>query len=375
MTQTLAILLDGYREINSRKLFWITLILSGLVVAAFGMIGINENGLRLLFWDVPSPMLNSKFIKPDVFYKGMFTSFGIGFWLAWLATILALVSTASIFPDLISSGSVDLVLSKPISRWRLFFTKFVTGLLFVGLQVTVFSIGSFLVIGLRGGTWEPGILLAIPLVLCFFSYLFSVCVLIGLLTRSTIAALLLTLLIWLLFFGVHTAESLVLWAKISSDHRVALVERDINRLEMTFANAATNPAASEPSPANSVASEKLAQLKIDLEKSESTRTKLVVAHRILFAFKTVMPKTSETIDLLEKTLVKTADLPELDNDESGTSSPSIGERLNRAEQRAVQKELIEVTRSRSVAWVVGTSLLFELLMLGWAGWVFSRRDF
>ena len=31
MTQTMAIFLDAYRELNSRKLFWITLILSGVV--------------------------------------------------------------------------------------------------------------------------------------------------------------------------------------------------------------------------------------------------------------------------------------------------------------------------------------------------------
>ena len=35
MSQTLAILHDGYREINSRKMFWVSLILSGLVVASF----------------------------------------------------------------------------------------------------------------------------------------------------------------------------------------------------------------------------------------------------------------------------------------------------------------------------------------------------
>ena len=34
---------------------------------------------------------------------------------------------------------------------------------------------------------------AVPLVVCFFSYLFSVCVLLGVWTRSTVAAILLTI--------------------------------------------------------------------------------------------------------------------------------------------------------------------------------------
>ena len=100
MTQTLAIFLDAYRELNSRKLFWITLILSVVVVVSFALVGINEEGLRLIVWDVPFP-LNTTLMSAETFYKTMYVTLGIQIWLAWVATILALVSTASIFPDLI----------------------------------------------------------------------------------------------------------------------------------------------------------------------------------------------------------------------------------------------------------------------------------
>ena len=33
MTQTLALLVDAYRELNARKMFWISLIISGVVIA------------------------------------------------------------------------------------------------------------------------------------------------------------------------------------------------------------------------------------------------------------------------------------------------------------------------------------------------------
>ena len=42
----------------------------------------------------------------------------------------------------------------------------------------------------------------IPLVVCSYSYLFCVCVLVGVMTRSTIAAILLTLLFWFICFGI-----------------------------------------------------------------------------------------------------------------------------------------------------------------------------
>ena len=53
MRQTLAILLDSYRELNARKLFWITLILSGLIVVSFSLVGINEKGPTFLWWQLP----------------------------------------------------------------------------------------------------------------------------------------------------------------------------------------------------------------------------------------------------------------------------------------------------------------------------------
>ena len=62
------------------------------------------------------------------------------------------------------------------------------GLLFVALQVAIFATASYFVIGIRGGSWEPGVFLAIPLVVCFFSYLYAVSVFFGVLTRSTLAA-------------------------------------------------------------------------------------------------------------------------------------------------------------------------------------------
>ena len=175
MRQTIAIFADAYRSLNSQKLFWLSLAISGAVVAAFACVGINQQGVKLLFWQFDSPWLNAKIMPPAVFYKQLFVNGAIRYWLSWLAAILALVSTAGIFPGLIGSGTIDLFVSKPIGRLRLFFTEYLAGLLFVTLQVTIFSVASLLVIGLRGGVWEPGLLVAVPLVVCFFSYLFAVC--------------------------------------------------------------------------------------------------------------------------------------------------------------------------------------------------------
>ena len=144
MIQTLALLNAAYRELNARKLFWVTMVLSLLIVGVFAILGINERGITILWWEFESEFFNTFFFPREVFYKVLFANFGVNWWLAWLATMLALVSTASIVPDMISDGAIDNLLSKPIGRSRLFLTRYCTGLLFVTVQVSVFSIASFL---------------------------------------------------------------------------------------------------------------------------------------------------------------------------------------------------------------------------------------
>ena len=157
MIQTLALFLDAYRELNAKKLFWITLSLSGVVMILFALVGINGPNITLtgLHFNV-SPL------DPFTVYKMVFSLIVIGIWLSWAAVVLALISTAGLFPDLISGGTIDLYLSKPISRLRLFLTKYATGLLFVTLQVSVFALGSFLVFGLRATSGTQACFLQFP---------------------------------------------------------------------------------------------------------------------------------------------------------------------------------------------------------------------
>lgn len=371
MNATIAIFLDAYRELNARKLFWITLVLSGLVVIAFGAVGVTDKGVQLAFWELENHVVNAESSPPATFYKWIFTTFGIGFWLTWIATILALVSTAGIFPDMISSGSIELMLSKPISRLRLFLTKALAGLMFVGLQVTVFTLGAFLVIGARGGVWEPGLFIAIPIVLLFFSYLYCVCILLGLLTRSTITAMLLTLLFWAFIAMLHLAETGVLLGRTESDQKVQAYDERIATVDETLAR----DDGADPDRFQFARDQRVIfvdRLEDALEAQETWHT----VHSLLFSAKTVVPKTSETIALLERWLVDLADLNSNEDDLGG----SLGNAVNMdgnfvPSQDRIAKAVGEEITGRSVTWVVGTSLAFELVVLVFAGFIFCRRDY
>lgn len=372
LTQTWAMLVDSYRELNSKKLFWITMLLSGLVAGVFAAVGIDEQGVKLLYWHLPSGPWTSHLISPAKFYKYVFSAIAIPMWLAWAAMILAVVSTASIFPDFLSSGSVDLYLSRPLSRLRLFLTKYVMGLLFVGLQVFAFTAACFLVIGFRGGEWELSLFLAVPIVTAMFSFLFSLSVLFGTLTRSTIAAVMLTMLCWLIFWAVNTAESALLPFKEASNSLVARSERSITQWDKLIAGAPDNK--------DFVFQRQAAVETRDKEKE--TLATLTTAHNIVWWIKLPLPKNAETIDLLRRALVKYAELPGEDyvpeEEPATTTAPAAP--LSRRQQGRVREQAMEAAAkkladNRSVSYTLGTSFAFEAMMLGLAALVFCRRDY
>ena len=362
--QTLAILLDAYRDLNARKLFWITLGLSALFVAAFGLLGIEPHGMKFatLRWGVQFP---------TVVYKVIFSTVVIGVWLTWIAAVLALVSTAGIFPDFVAGGAIDLYLSKPIGRFRMFLTKYVSGLLFVTIQVLLVAIGSYLIMGLRIGEWNASLFLTVPIVVCFFSYLFAICVAFGMLTRSTIAALLLTILCWAVFASLDRAEPLLLFWRHSNEAQAQRHERDADLAEKNLRQAEPNPKAASLLPS---LREQAATAQREADDSRRWARNAHIAHGIVYTVKLVTPKTSDTTNLLDRYIFsrgREADAAAGVGDDQGGDSPpdAQGARMEGARQT------VEEVRSRSPAWIIGTSLGFEAVIVGWAGWLFCRRDY
>ena len=88
---------------------------------------------------------------------------------------------------------------------------------------------------------------------------------------------------------------------------------------------------------------------------------------------TVLPKTGETIGLLERLLVKHAGLTMPDDGDSDDSIRQFGAMVGEREFKERMSEALD--ESHSYVWILGTSLGFEALVLGFGVWRFSRRDF
>jgi len=208
-----ALIVDSFRESLDRKIFWVLIVISVLVAASMFCIGFAPTHVDLMFgmWEFETDMYNPE----TEIGRGNIASIAVviaDLVLGWIGLMLMIVATANFFTAFIERGAIDVVLSKPISRAKLFLGKYVASMVFVLLQATVFGVLTFLVMGIRWGTWLPKYLLIIPLLVILFSYLYCISVWAAVTTRSVIAAIFIAMGAWFMFFCVQSADdSMELW--------------------------------------------------------------------------------------------------------------------------------------------------------------------
>jgi ABC-type transport system involved in multi-copper enzyme maturation permease subunit len=371
LMQTQALVVDAYRELNARKMFWISMAITTLVIAVFAVFGYTSKGIEILWFEIEIPALAQNFLNREFFYKSLFQGLGLDIWLGWASTILAIVSTASLIPDFVSSGSIEGMLSKPIGRLRLFLTKYLCGLLFVLVQATYFCVGAFLVIGLRGGVWLWAIFAAIPLVTLFFSYLYCVSAMVGVWTRSTLAALIAALAVWGACLAVNLVEMTTLSFRLENDLPVPTLRADVESTTAQIEREKSNGASEDRI---KQLENRLASVKEDVAEREKKSEEFAFYHRLAYAAKTILPKTAETKELTQR-----ASMTEKEFD----FMMKRAEEDQREAQRAwggggnvrTTRELMKIRRNRSAWWIIGTSMAFQGVVLGMACWIFTRKDF
>ena len=388
MTAILALVLDAYRDLNAKRLFWISMWISLGLVVLFAGIAPAPDGIFIFGWH--SPLEFGFGGNPATFYKFMFVNLGVELWICWAAMILAVASTAGIFPDFLASGAIELYLARPISRLRLFLVKYFCGLVFFALQVGVFTTASFLVIGLRGGVWEPGLFLAIPLSVLLFSYLFGICALAGVLTRSTVAAILITFAAWLILGSMQFGERQLLYAQLADEARAAQLDFQILMTEQEIARGPAQTQPADEAPVNLPGwTEEIVRLlrpgsrdilqppRQRLASFKQQRARITdeykLPHELMYWADAPLPKTSETITILQRELLSAARLPPALDDEN--SPDPTGFRARRRDRQLVYAQVDQQMRQRSAWGIIGSSVLFEIAAVGIAAWLFCKRDY
>ncbi len=118
-------------------------------------------------------------------------------WVVSFGTLILVLVTAPIVPQMFEPGSLHLLLSKPVSRSLLFLSKFFGGCIFALLCAGLAFTGIWLIFGTRLGYWYWGFLWAIPIYTFVFAIYYAVSVFAGLIHRNTILSVVYTILFFL----------------------------------------------------------------------------------------------------------------------------------------------------------------------------------
>lgn len=120
----------------------------------------------------------------------------------YLGMFVALLVTASMVPQMLEGGAVDLLLSKPVSRSLLLLSKFAGGCAFILLNTSFLVVGLWLFAGYRFGVWNHGLLWTIPVFVFVFAIFYSVSTLAAVLWKNSIVSIVVSVAFWGVCFTV-----------------------------------------------------------------------------------------------------------------------------------------------------------------------------
>jgi hypothetical protein len=125
---------------------------------------------------------------------------GIEVTVAWIlypmGILLSVFATASLVPRMLEKGSIDLLLSKPVSRPALFAARWLGGFVVAGANLVYLVGGVGTILGFKVGHWNWGFLLSGLMMAAYFGALLGYLALLGMLLRSTTIGVMMTAAIY-----------------------------------------------------------------------------------------------------------------------------------------------------------------------------------
>jgi len=134
-----------------------------------------------------------------------------------LILFFSLISASSFITSMVDKGTIDMLISKPVSRFKILTAKYIGAILFVGASI-VFLIGSiWLILSIKSGYWDPAFLSSIITLTAAFAIMYSISVFIGLTTQSSIISILVNFFLIFVFCPLLSAREQVIFTFVKSD--------------------------------------------------------------------------------------------------------------------------------------------------------------
>ena len=183
------IFIDTFQESFRNKMFLFFFIVASLIVGSIGL-ALNMDVVNGVMRGVT--FFGSELRVPAFSVKQWVESFqsGLAMFIGTFGLFMALMATSTLFPLMLQKGSVDLLLCRPIPRWRLITARFVGGASLMAFNAAYLFLGVWTVLGLKSSVWNHGFLASTLLAIFAFMVLFSMVMIVSVTTESGPAGLL-----------------------------------------------------------------------------------------------------------------------------------------------------------------------------------------
>ncbi len=242
-----ALFKDAFFQVLDNMVFRLLVIVVFCLIAPTFLVSFGKDEISILFgWktiaysDLSTFFGGSGALGPNphevviqqvqsLFVESLAGNFGV---------LLCLAATAFFVPRMLEKGEADTLFSKPIGRFTLLFARYSAGVLFVGLLALVLVLGMHLGFLLRSGYSDPGFLWGALTLTYVFALIHAFSTAVGVMTRSSVAALLLSIILFMFNGCIHQVWTLKEYGTEVERLRTESAEDDTDMLQ----GSQTNPA-------------------------------------------------------------------------------------------------------------------------------------
>lgn len=183
------VFLDTFEESFRNNMFAFFFVISTLVIGSIGL-ALNMDivtgaiqGVTFFGEELEIPAMTVEEFINEV-------QAGMAMMISILGVFLALMATSTLFPLMLQKGSVELLLCRPVPRWRLIGARYLGGIAIMAANGIYLMIGVWIVLGLKSGIWNTGFPLSSVLIIVAFTFLYAAVMAVCVVTENAPAGLL-----------------------------------------------------------------------------------------------------------------------------------------------------------------------------------------
>ncbi|MFT7484856.1 MAG: ABC-type transport system involved in multi-copper enzyme maturation permease subunit [Candidatus Paceibacteria bacterium] len=204
---------DARQQVLDNKVFRLLIILTALPILFTFLVGFHEEGISI-FWgwreipyaDILGSFRGTRGVQESdlsVAAIQVVQTVIVQVFVGMFGMMLSIAATAFFVPRILEKGSADTLFSKPVSRMAILLSRYFAGILFVAFLSLALVLGMYLGFLVNSGYNDPGFLWGALTLVYLYTMMHSFSVAVAVFTRSSTAAILTTIFLFMICGAVH----------------------------------------------------------------------------------------------------------------------------------------------------------------------------